>query len=121
MKKKQKKQKKQKDKFSNKLFNSYEEFADDTFEKMDKGWDLPLPDDRENDLIHQMARDYLELILEENDEAPEGKGKSLKAVNEMYQLMFKLNMLVPIDDDDEDEKEEGEMTSPSKTVENITK
>lgn len=113
-----KKQKKQEDKFGTKLFNTYEEFTDDTFEKMDRGWDLPLLDDREIDLIYQMSRDYLELILEENDNEPEGKGKPIKVLNEMYQLLFKLNMMVPIEDDDEDKeevkKEKGEITAPSK-------
>ena len=115
--------KKQKDKFGTKLFDSYEEFAEDTFEKMDKGWDLPLITDDEYDAIHQMARDYLIMVLEENDEAPEGKGKSIETLNEMYQLLFKLHLMTPDDDDDEEEeeKEEGEITSPSKTVENITK
>jgi hypothetical protein len=119
----EKMKKKKKDKFSTKLFDNYEEFADDTFEKMDDGWDLPLITDDEYDAIHQMARDYLIMVLEENDEAPEGEGKSIETLNEMYQLLFKLNMMVPDEDDEDDEedKKEGEITSPSKTVENITK
>jgi len=120
--------KKQKDKFGSKLFDSYEEFADNTFEKMDKGWDLPFPTDEENDIIHQMAKDYLILILVENDEAPKGKKKSIKDLNEMYQLLFKLHMLTPdddeeneIDEDDEKKVEDGEvLTAPAKTSTNST-
>ena len=121
---------KKEDKFGSKLFDSYEEFADDTFEKMDKGWNLPLLDDGEIDIIYQMAKDYLMLILEENDEAPEGNGKSLKDLNEMYQLLFKLFMLTPDEDEEgEEENEEEEvnvkkvkdgevLTAPAKTSTN---
>jgi len=96
-----KKKRKQKDKFDEKLFNSYEEFAEDTFNKMDKNWGLPNVTDIENDLIYLLARGQLTEILIEDDEAPKNEKKDRKTINEMYQLLFKLNMLVPIDEDEE--------------------
>jgi len=86
---------------------SFQEYAKHIFEKMDRGWELPQPTDFEEDVIHQMAREYLIEILEENEKAPKGKKKSVETVNEMYLLLFKLNMLIH-DPDEDGENEDGE-------------
>ena len=106
-----------------KMFNSYEEYVEEAFEKLNEGYDMPFPTDEEDDIINQMARDYLIMVLEEDDEAPKDKKNSVEIRNEMYQLLFKLNMLVQDDEDEEDEdkkeedKKEGEITAPSKEKE----
>ena len=94
-------------KFDNsKKYKDYHEFDDDTFKKMDSGLELPQFSDREQGLTYQMAKDYLELILEENECAKKGKKKSIETLNEMYRLLFKLNMMVDWDDEDEEVEED---------------
>ena len=89
---------------NSKKFKSYHAFEDDTFERLHDGLELPQPTDKEQGLIYQMAKDYIELILEENDCAKKGKKKSIETLNEMYRLLFKLNMLGDWPDEDEEEK-----------------
>jgi hypothetical protein len=75
-------------------FRTYPEFEDYYFSKMDQGWDLPMPDDPEMELIHSIAKKYL-LMLMDNEELCKDIDK-----NKMWQLLFKLNMLVDMDDED---------------------
>ena len=102
---------KKKDKFGTTLFKSWDAFAKNTSDKMDKGWELPQPTEMEDYLIFKLARDQLVEILVENDDAPKGKGKGVKLLNEMYQLLFKLNTLVDDDDVEEEEPKENDKTS----------
>ena len=105
-------------KFDNsKNYKDYHEFGNDTFKKMDDGLELPQFTDREQGLTYQMAKDYLELILEENECAKKSKKKSIETLNEMYRLLFKLNMFTFEDEENDNEvedKKEGEITVASK-------
>ena len=70
-------------------FESYEDYEKYYFNKMDAGWELPQPTDEEIDMIHRMAKSYCNLLLEDFKDKPDKI-----QINKLYQLMFKLNMLL---------------------------
>lgn len=74
-------------------FNSYDEFENYYFNKMDNKWELPYPTDSELDLIHSMAKKYIELLMN-NEETSKDIDK-----NKMWQLLFKLGMLTSDNED----------------------
>jgi len=76
----------------NKKFKDYKEYEEYYFNKIDSGWKLPQPSDEEIDIIHRLAKIYCVMLCNEI------KSKKIKPdklhINKLYQLMFKLNMLV---------------------------
>lgn len=82
-------------------FEDYNTYQNYYFDKMDHGWVLPQPTEEENEIIHRMARSYIELLMEKYKTKEISKDLN---INKLYSILFKLNMLIPMEDDELKEK-----------------
>lgn len=80
-------------------FKSYDDYEDYMWEKIDNGFKIPQPTDKEMDLIHSMARTYAE-ILKKEVETEESSAEQIN-IPTLYQLLFKLRMLEPDEEHNE--------------------
>ena len=75
---------------SNKTFKNYKEYEEYVFNRMDNDMELSQPNDEEMDMIHSMAKSYLEILMKDLI-----RNNKKVNINKVYQLLFKLNMLTP--------------------------
>lgn len=71
----------------------FDQFKEDMFDKIEKGWEMPGIDEEELREIYSMTREYIGEILEHADNCCCGNYISDKELEQKIKILFKLNMI----------------------------